>query len=70
MSVPISEDEGLVGDPSNLVRGFINFEGETLDDCLRAIGQAVDRITDGHTMGANYLRDDTHETGFYRFEVE
>jgi len=71
MAVPVAEDEGLTGE--NVVRGFINFEGRTLDDCLRAIANAVSSITDGHTMGVNYAygdRSDEGEVSFYRFEVE
>ena len=67
MSVRVADDEGLVG---RAVRGVINFEGETIDDCLKAIEQAVEQIADDHTMGKNYLRGDTHETGYYSFEVE
>ena len=67
MAVPVKDDEGLVG---RSVRGVINFEGETIDDCLRAIAQAVEQIADDHTMGKNYLRGETGETGYYSFEVE
>jgi len=67
MAVPVKDDEGLTGSP---VRGVINFEGETITDALRAIAEAVEQIADDHTTGVNYLRDDTREIGFYRFEVE
>jgi hypothetical protein len=69
MAVPRKDDEGLLGDP---VRGVINFEGETIDDALKALSQAFDQIADDRTLGTNYLRDeaDTREVGFYSFEVE
>lgn len=67
MAITIKDDEGLVG---RATRGVINFEGETLDDCLRAIAQAVERITGGFDVGSNYLRGETGETGYYSFEVE
>jgi hypothetical protein len=67
MAVPVKDDEGLVGEA---VRGVLYFEGRTLDDCLKSIEQAVERITRGFNDGANYLRGVSGETGYYSFEVE
>ncbi len=64
MAVPVKDDEGLVGE---VTRGFINFEGRTLDDALQAIVAAFNQIKNTHTIGNCYLAG---ETGYYSFEVE
>jgi len=67
MAVPIKEDAGLVGET---VRGNLYFEGRTFADCLKALEQAVERISKGFDVGENYIRGETAEVGYYSFEVE
>jgi len=73
MAVPVKDDEGLVGKP---IRGVINFEGRTHDDCLKALTQAYEQIERGFDRGSNYIRGknwldvEEDEVGYYSFEVD
>lgn len=46
-------------------KGFIEFEGETLDDCEQAIVEALNRIMDDYTTGKG-----VNERATFRFEVD
>lgn len=48
-----------------MIRGQIEFSGETLGDCEQAIEEALLRIMDDYTSGG-----DRNESGSFWFEVE